>query len=491
MALPLILTQPRNDAITSTITSIPFRVSESSADTINIIATVEYNDGSSWVQWGGIMRCAPRLDYPTYYQLNIADLVNSLPVGRGSQVLSGLTIGDCWHTTPMAGCPQTYWKNISNWNVRVKFQREYLDAATGLIELDPDQATSNEFYVHQGAPPLRNLANENIGYLASVNGGQFDPWVHQQNPTNRRNKFLFMTDSPLIKRFEKWQYEFKCREDENLFLSCWNGTLIGIITLENRIQIQTFSAQSGVPLNTHIISWTAFGGFDSAGFMSINVGMKCFRLGGLTPNAAEGSTAGSLFENVDYYVIHNLVSNTTNTARTSTSMPVKVTVDRTCRNAGYQRFLWRNQLGAYDMFSSKGMVTTQSKTVRSKFEKRVDMFSQFDPNEFGSENWLNVGTQQYKVDTHDLENHEVELLKGIMNSPEVYIRVPFYDDKGYNLRAFNTDEYNGSWFDDNNCYVFVPIVITTTSFKQRKTTENMTKVRFQYQWANKERYPRN
>ena len=146
----IIQRKPLTNYLTSTLVPLPFQVFENTADTTNIVARCYKIDQTTGVETslGGKFRLAnvPNINYT--YQFDASEVFNNLTKYTLFDMPNNQQLGN------NSGAPNLYkvWQDVASFKVVVKFQREYLDATTGLIVLDPTEVSSSIFYVHEGPP---------------------------------------------------------------------------------------------------------------------------------------------------------------------------------------------------------------------------------------------------------------------------------------------------------------------------------------------------
>jgi len=477
MAFPTITIQPKNESINSSLYPINFTIVESTPDTLNILSQVEYWNGSAWTTWGGQMRCSPNLDFAGYYDLNIADLVNSLPKSDASGFRS-LGDGGCFGGA-IGQLEQIDWESVSNWKVRIQTQREYLDTGTGFIEVDSDITQSNSFYIHEGAAPFIQFSHGSSGIQESLTFGSY---LMQQNTTDAANSWLWLTDNiyQANNPQHRWDYTTKIRKTEQFYLHTFNGRLLTGITLDNKLQITTFH-RNGTPLGIRNVTWNFPPNND--GMQSIDVGFRSI-MGAYVPNGAEGPN----FDYVASYEVVNKVANAANTSLGCSSLTWVFKIDRTCRPKSYQRFMWKNQLGGFDMFSSEGKLESRRKIKRSRFERRRTRLDWKNVESYGKNNWLNKEEKTFKIETQNLRAKEAKWFSKIGASALVYLRVDLVSKD--NPVAFGNFTSWENLRDSGQCNSYVPIIINSNSIKIRNTSKQFSKVSFEYQFAVSDLYPR-
>lgn len=480
MAFVIIQLQPQSRSVESTLRPINFQFAvQPVADTLNVISQVQYNNAGTWTDWGGKMRSPEILGNAGRYSLQIADVVNSLPKGEADGIRQ-LGAGNCYGSGGVNSLPQNYWAMKSNWRVRVQVQREFLDASTGFIELDPDITTSYEFNIHEGASPVKNGL---WGTGFNVFSNTLAEYVMASTPNDGTDGgFLWLTDNVYIKRgrFRFGQYKSRIRESEQFLLNTFNGRLIKPVVLDNRLLIQTIG-QNGAVLNSRNVTWLyGFGTLALDGMNTIDVGFRSIKTA-YTPSGAEGTG----FENVFKYRVVNEVQNSLGNAWIESSQWM-FTIDRTCKGKGYQRFMWKNQLGGWDMFSSEGKLESRRKILRKKFQKRRGRKNNIEG--FGQNNWLNTEDEIMKIESQPMTTAEAMWFSKISASALCYVRIDM--DSDFNPQSFGDFNSYETWRDDYRCNGYISIIILSGSVKVANSTKGMQKVSFEYTYANRNLFPR-
>jgi hypothetical protein len=525
MAFPVINSQPGNMKIISSLLPINFRVTEATANTVNVIAQVFYWNGSSYVEWGGKMRMANMLYSTTQYEIDISDLVAGLPQGDVNDI-NWLGRGYKCYDGTYNTISETKWNEKSDWTVRVEFQREYKDVSSGLIELDPDRQTSNAFVVHLGAaamefsrlgyrdPGSYSLQVFNHAYICGFAG----LW-------SQGNMFLWMTDAPYQWRIpdvgeateKEPEYHFNITKEEQFPLNFINGALDDSggcceVTEATYLVIRTYgNIGAGTQLlNTH--THTYYNTSSNSGYITVDVGWRTL-LAALTPNANEGNAMGAAFNQVTHYYVHNAVCDGIG-GNTRSSINVKFTINPACRYTdgdghtssgpqaftrqndkisggtrnSYQRFMWRNKVGAWDMCSSTGLLKEKKKFTNKLYNKRNPSGSYRD---VGDAYYQTDSQTIYEVTTQEMDILEAKYISCIGESVETYVRMeltnPMYS---INTISYNDLEKNEDWRDNSKCNTYMPIVILAKSINVYKTSDNTARVKFSYYFANKEYLPR-
>mgnify|MGYP003131780987 CR=1 FL=1 len=474
MASVTIQIQPRN--IISTLEPCFFQFSQSAVDTLNVVAQLQYDTTGSgnWVNWGGRMRSAPVLNVAGVFQLEAQDIWNSLPKGFANDIKM-LGSGCCYGGGLGSSLPQMQWSQICNWQVRLIVQREFLDASTGFIELDPQTTISNTFVVYEASPPRRNSL---WGTSYIPDSDTLGEYVMQGNASEARDGFLWLTDAITQRKARTPMITCHIKPTEQFYLHTINGRLLSGVSNPNRLVIETFNAQD-MMLNGRVISW--LNGSSNNYMQSIDVGFRSIKCA-----LSEGGAESADFANVAYYHVYNSVSN--GSSGLSKSVVWKFIVDRSCNTKAYQRFLWKNQLGGWDMFTIDGKLTSRRKFKHSKYEKRIGRDTSV--YSYGENNWLNTEETIFKVDSQKMTTDQAMWISKIAASSFTYLRVDMQSD--YNPQTWQDFSALETWRDAGRCNKFIPIIIDSTSIRYQDTNKrNIQKVSFEYKLALSNIYPRN
>ena len=149
--------EPAGSKICSTLIPLVLEVTETTSNTTNIIASCYWTDQISLAetQIGAKYRLAPNLANADKFIFDSSEIFNSLTKYTLNDAPNNFKLGA--NVTAVDPLGISNWKDIATWKVRVKFQREYLDASTGLIVLDPTFTNSTYFYIHEGSPEQKWL----------------------------------------------------------------------------------------------------------------------------------------------------------------------------------------------------------------------------------------------------------------------------------------------------------------------------------------------
>lgn len=462
----IIQRKPNGNYLTSTLVPLVFQVYENTADTTNIVARCYKIDQNTGVQTtlGGKFRMAnvPNINYT--YQFDASEVFNNLTKYTLFDMPNNQKLGS------NTGAPNLYkvWKDVASFNVIVKFQREYLDATTGLIVLDPTEVESNRFYVHEGVPDRRWLTQQ---VRSNGSGGSIFDFFQFKYESDVRRKRWF-TNYPIKKNGNEYQSFVNIHENEQYMLMFY-GNQQGA----GEIRIRTYDRINGegVVLGTHTITTTS---------SEKNVATTCvgFRdiVNGFTPNVG---TEGANFANVKSYVVDYLV-NAGGGISTFTATEYVFNVDRGClKNKGYLRFCFKNSMGGYDMVSSLGKYKEGTKNKFQNFEQTLGYDNWHEPMSFGNSNWANESITEYSVSTQFMKPEYAKHFSEMFSSTQVYLRVP---NDGY-LQVSNNEIAISNL---EQPYYFVPIVITPATAVFDETTDNLTQLKFKFTRAVNQRQPR-
>ena len=500
MAFVTIDSECQTDNIVSSLLPIIFQFSEGSGDTVNVVAQVWYWNSAAWVKWGGQIRCANKYGYSSTYELDVSDLVAGLPPGDIWD-LQGLGLGDGCFGGGYTSISERLWEYYSDWKIRVKVQREYKDVSSGLIVLDPDITTSNQFYVHQGAAPLQSapqgIRNPGDTSLMAYNHRQINGSVDYYDQMG----WLYMTDCPYQYRWKSVgsgtpeqvnQYDVTISKNEQHYISFINGEVDGA-NPDNEMIIETYGGPGGAGphglLNTHTHNY--FFPPQNDGYISIDVGWRTL-LVALTPNGAEGTN----FSNVAWYYVYNKVSDSTGVLSLK-SAQWKFTIRQDCNGVGvrraYRRFAWKNKIGAYDFFTVDGLLKHKKKTKQKLFEKRNPNQAYYD---YGQTYYQTSVIDVYTSESQELPLLQAEYLACIGESTETYVRKDLFNQSSQwetydvNFATWSTWDMREAWRDNSRCNDYIGILIISKSIVVSKTSEGMAKVKFDWTYANREILPR-
>ena len=461
----IIQRKPQTNFLVSTLVPIVFQVLENTGDTTNIVATCYKIDQTTSVetQLGGKFRMAnvPNINFT--YQFDASEVFNNLTKYTLFNMPNNQQLGN------NSGAPNMYkvWKDVATFRVVVRFQREFLDATTGLIVLDPTQISSSVFYVHEGVPDRRWLTQR-----VRSNGQGFSVFeFFQFRYDNDARRKRWFTNYPIQYNGGAYQSFVNIHEDEQYMLMFYGNQQGG-----GEIRIRTYGSLNGQggTLGTHTIGTTA---------SELNVSTTCvgFRdiVNGFTANGSEGLG----FSNVRSYVVDYLV-NAGGGISTFMATEYIFNVNREClTNKGYLRFIFKNSLGGYDMVSSLGKYKEATKNKFQNFEQTLGYENWDQPMAFGNSNWANESITEFNVSTQFMKPEYAKHFSEMFSSTQVYMRVP---NDGY----LQVEEINIAQSNREQPYYFVPIVITPATAVFEETTDNLSQLKFKFTRAVNQRQPR-
>tara|TARA_R110000803_G_scaffold59599_2_gene118364 strand:- start:4075 stop:5493 length:1419 start_codon:yes stop_codon:yes gene_type:complete len=468
----VINTQPTSNKLCSTLVPLKFIVTETTADTTNIVATCYIYDQTTAVetQISGKFRMAPSLSQVDTFLFDSSEIFNTLTKYTLKDYPNNIQLG----TNEGSLLTQKIWQDVATYYVAVKFQREYLDAATGLIVLEAATINSNRFYVHEGVPEkrwLNDMVNSN-GSSASV----FD-YFNFYFDTDKQYKRYF-TNYPIIKRNQTTSLRtsnVKIHKSESYMLM-FVAPIDTRLCNDYKIYIKTYSDDFLTFLNIHAIDVS-----DSPNLQSVLVGFRDIK-NAFTPIAAEGSN----FINVKNYSVSFMVGNDNGGTCVYSEMSTiyNFNVDRSCiDNGGYMRFAFKNMLGGYDMVSSRGAFVEKTKNKFQTFEQSLGYDNWNNAMDFGNSNWSNTNVKGFSVTTHNLKPEYAAHFAEMFSSTQVYLRV---ENDSYK-KIYDVDATITAL---EQPYFYEPIVINAGSQNIIDSSNNTKKLTFSFDMAVNQRNPR-
>ena len=465
-----ITTQPTTDTLCSTLIPLKLSVTEATADTTNIVATCYYTNQTTSVetQISGKFRMAPSLTNADNFNFDSSEIFNGLTKYTLADYPNNIDLGSNVGTTNSL---QT-WADVATFKVRVKFQREYLDATTGLIVLDATFTDSNYFYIHEGSPEKNWILN------VVESNGQSDSVFDYFNFQSQIKKNRFFTNYPITKLSDGTiKSNVNIHENESYMLAfvAPPTSFCGY-----KFTIETYSGNFTTLLNTHDLAVT-----ESDNLQTVLVGFRDL-YNGFAPNAAEGNVSGSEFINVNSYKVIPMTGNTLASPCTYVigGTEFHFRVNRGCLlNSGYLRFCFKNMLGGYDMVSSNGEYIVKENNTFQSFEQTLGFDNWHSPMNFGNSNWANSNVEKYTVTTESLTPKNATHFAEMFSSTQVYLRV----NNNSNNKVFSSSLNNAAAAQP---YVFYPIVLEGGVNSISKTSDNYSKLNFSFNMAVNQSNPR-
>ena len=474
-----VFSQPITGRLCSTIIPLVWKVYENSADTTNIVAQGEWYNQQTGVTTfvGWRYRMSPNINVPFQWKFDGSELFNTLTKYT-------LDDADGWKIGSVKGFQDSLisWENIMTFAVYVKFYREYLDAADGLIKIDPTGITSWQAMVHEGAPEknwIKQIVATNGWTGGESTFEQFNSQVEDNGIAKR-----YFTNYPIeinhngeptstvsIHESEQYMLCFRAKQTSN------GGNLASTY----RMRVITYGS-SGT-LGNHIIEIPS-----NNHLQTISVGFFDM-VNNLTPSALEGSNPANPFANVKGYhlrfescYIASTSGCTGNWVQGLTNYNFKV--NRACiKNTGYTNFVFKNQMGGFDMVSSWGKKTKKGKDKFEMFEQTLGYDEWDNPMRFGKSNWANKNVERYSIETQLMKKSLADHFAEMCSSTQVYVRVP-----NVSYKKVLNDNFDG-WAREQP-FVFYPIVIKGATRNISKSTENYASIKFTYEMAVNQRIPR-
>ena len=440
-------------------------------DTTNIIATCFYKDqAGNDIQIGGRYIVAPSITNVDYFEFDASEIFNTITKYTLNDYPDNLKWGE-----NRSDFYYKRWDFNANWKVFVNFQREFLDATTGLIELDPTTRDSNIFAVHEGCPDNSFIYDVIQNNGLTGNGSTFDYFRMKYIPSFA-SFYRWFTNYPIEIVGNSRVSFVTIHETEQFMLMWYNPRNQPYCT--NKINISTFDNQNN-SLNQHadvipIVENTDCVQTMACGFRDIQ--------NSLTANASEGTN----FENVARYVVNLSIGASTGNpcsyTRGGTIWDFKV--DRSCiKNVGYLRFIFKNMLGGYDMVTSRGKFSKKQKDKFEDFEQTLGLNNWNNAMTFGNSNWANENVERYSVTTQPLKPKYAKHFAEMFSSTQVYLRTEFKAGSRIVYSEVSIEQ-------SEKPYHFIPIVITGATRNVINSDDNTQVLKFTFEVAKNQRNPR-
>ena len=466
----VINTEPTNLVLCSTLVPLKFKVTEATANTTNIVASCFYEDQTTSVEYqiGTKYRMSPSLTNADEFFFDASEIFNTKTKYTLNDAPNSWKLG-----ANESNLSYQIWEDIASWKVRVKFQREYLDSTTGLIVLETATTDSNDFFIHEGSPEKTWLTQ-----VVSSNGQSesiFQYFTLNYNSGVRSKRFL--TNYPIVKESGSLKRSLvKIHETEQFMLSFY-APVTSLCGYE--LRISTYDS-SGSLFQTHTLTLT-----EDNNFATVAVGFRDLQ-NSFTPSVAEGNVAGNLFANVASYTVAiyagTIVGSPCTFQQGSTRFEFEV--DRSCiSNVGYARFCFKNMLGGYDMVTSRGQINEKTKNAFEQFEKSLGFDSWTDAMAFGNSNWANENTKKFSVVTQAMKPEFAAHFAEMFSSTDVYLR---QKNESY-FKVYDSDLNDDA---ELKPYKYYPIVITAATQPTFNSSDQRTKLKFDFAMAVNQRNPR-
>ena len=462
--------QPEQDGIASTLIPIFFKCLETTASTTNLIARCYYEPcaGGDPIKVGGDFRLAPRVDFTDLFYFDASEVFNTITKYTLDDMPNNIKVGKANLTFSEL---RQVWECVATYKVYVNFYIESVNA-DGLVEVDWDNPVkSNEFYVHQGSPEQSWLASpmvSNNGTFASSSALNMFNMYYQSDRSGKR----FLTNYPIQGTRPESQVDI--RTDESFLLAFFNESNLPNAGYQTRVQTLD---NTGSILNTHTDVLQS-----SSHYTTFLCGWRdMFASGALTPNTGEGTN----FENVKKYTFQIWVGNSPSaSSQVYYSTKYVFNVIRKCKEKGYLRFCFLNQLGGYDMVTSKGAYITKQKAEFEKFD-RSQGYDEWDNGMyFGKSNWAGTNTMIYSVTTQLMRKDKAEHFAQMFASSQVYLK---FDQQSV---ADKVEWANIDAIVANQPSYFRPIRMQQATARIINTNDNVYKLKFDFEVSINERTPR-
>lgn len=525
MAYPTIITAPTADSMRSTLLPITFEIDEGSADTLYIVAVIEYDLDGSWEDLGTGIRLAQDLDDSTRFYFNAEQLLSTLTyydydnfnnryAGGGRDYRVG-EWGRIYGYTGVAtgGGANINLKQSAVWSIKVRFYREYLDSATGLIVTDPNETLSNGFYISE-------LGLSQVEMFSSRQNQEYEEFhlIGDTAVANAGLRLLSNAPQPIKTNLSATNFisgiwskntaQSVSQDDGYLTITTYNNN-IGFVG--NHIIMADIT--SIVPLVADFGVWDILA--DTTQFL-VPVGLRdmagainnddawvfprasapLFGITGFWPNESTDG-AGTSFNNVDTYIV-SVVDYTVPATPTLLSQVVFVntegpnyatsTGEILCgadfEESNYPNlvFHFKNRLGGFDRFENVGKYTIKKNIQSNTFERRA-----FNPNSVsgvfdkmasvnGKMKIASESIDKYSVTTQHLSSAEAEWLTEMFGSTQVMIQVP-------SSTAVGGKVYSQS--------MMLPVLINNGEVEYHNTDEGTIEISFTMSVAKTTKVPRN
>jgi len=522
MAFPTIERAPAEDSMRSTLLPITFEIDEGSADTLYIVAVIEYDLDGSWVDLGTGIRLAQDLDDSTRFYFNAEQLLSTLTYydydnfsNRYAGGQNDYRIGEWGRIYGLTGVATGGGANINLkqsavWSIKVRFYREYLDATTGLIVTDPNETLSDGFYISE-------LGLSQVEMFASRQDDEYEKFHLIGDNTASPLYYRLLSNAP---------QPIKTNLSATNFISgLWSkNTAQDTSQALGFILVQTLNNQLG-QVGTHIINgeisslsplvadygvWDILGDTtqfivpiglrDMAGAINgddpwvwPNASVPLFGIDTFFPNESTDGL-GTSFNNVDSYIVS--VIDQTSTCILSQVVFVNTEGPNYATSTGeilcgsdfeesnYPNlvFHFKNRLGGFDRFENVGKYTIKKNIKSNTFERRqfstTNTSGVFD--KLASINGkMKIATEsvdKYSVTTQHLSSAEAEWLTEMFGSTQVMIQVP-------SSTAVGGKVYSQS--------MLLPVLINDGSIKYHNTDEGTIEIEFSMTVAKTTKVPRN
>jgi len=478
-----VFAQPYTLKMCSTIVPLVWQVWEDTADTTNIIAEGWWIDSTSGTpvhaQVGGQYRMAPKLNVQYQWRFDGSELFNTL---------TKFTLDDApnnWKLGSIDGIMNSneIWENVMSYAIYCKFYREYLDAADGLIKIDPTPLTAFTTMCCEGSPEkdwLVSMVDSN-GYLAGESIFEFFDADYLTGALGTGKRYYtnypikvptagLLTGQPTsyVTIHESEQYMLTFRAKKTV-----NG---GDLTSTYRWTISTYD-EAGVALGTHVDYIE-----EDTNLQTISVGFRDI-VDNLTPNGTEAAGFTNVASYSFIFESCSLVGTPcTNWVQGLTNYSFKVS--RKCiTNGGYLRFAFKNMAGGFDMVTSDGKFTHKTKNKFEDFEQSLGYEDWNNPMDFGNSNWANQNVERYTVTTELKKKENAIHFTEMLSSTQVYLRVP---NESYKKTIYDDSELAAS----KQPYFFMPIVIKGGNTNIELSQDNYASIKFSFEMAVNQRNPR-
>ena len=530
MAFPTITKQPVSDSMRSVLFPIQFKITEATANTLYVVAVVEYDDNGSWEDLGTGIRLAQDINDSTIFFFDASQICSTLislnyndwgnnnyPTYTGNRDYRMGAWGRIYGYTGVAtgGAGNMNFKEKSVWSIKVRFYREYLDTTTGLIVTDPNESLSNGFYITELGLSQQEMFSTRDDLV-------FDMFHMIQNPAIPVSTYRFLTNCPmpietnlsasnfLSLFWSKEQSDTTSQNNGFVVVNTYNNTLgmVGSHLLLVEVTLGPLAADSTV---WSILADTTQGMFpcglrDMAGAIESDDPWIFPRPSALMPGySVEGyglnesmDGLGTSFNNVDTYTVNVIggdsffaTSNLAEAVFINTEGPNyavstgEVLCGSTMETSKYPNLVlhFKNRLGGYDRFESFGTYTIKKKIQFDTYDRRsfrdnpdVGLFDKWTGVD-GSVKLQSNNYDKYSVQTTPLSSAKAEWLTEMFGSTEVMIEIPSTSAVGtrklysnVTVRAINIDAGSVEYHDTDENKIEISFTFITA--KESKVPRN-------------------
>jgi len=525
MAFPTIVKSPATDSMRSTLNPITFEIDEGTSNTLYIVAVIEYDLDGTWVDLGTGTRLAQDLDDSTRFYYNAEQLLSTLTfydynnfnnrINGGARDYRIGSWGRIYGYTGVTsgGSGNMNLKESAVWSIKVRFFREYLDSATGLIVTDTDETLSNGFYISE-------LGFSQVEMFSQRQDEEYEKFhmIGDTAVANADYRILSNAPQPIKTNLDGTNFISGFWSKNTAQSVSQSGGYLLVQTYNNNIgwigsHIVMAEISSLAPLVADYDVWGVLG--DTTQFM-IPIGLRdlagaiasddpwvfpsasapLFTIAGFWPNESTDGL-GTSFNNVDTYIV-NIVDYTVPATPTTLTSVVYINTEgpnyatstgeilcgSSFEESSYPNlvFHFKNRLGGFDRFENVGKYSIKKNIKTNTFERRQFAASNvsgvFDKlaSINGKMKIASETVDRYSVTTQHLSSAEAEWLTEMFTSTQVMIQVP------------SSTAVGGSVYSQS---MLLPVLIQDGSIKYHDTDQGTIEIEFSMKVAKSTKVPRN